>query len=264
MTHVHKHLGACYAKNAQPVAEPKTVEISEGIHLVAGAGLTHPYDANGLLVIGGKQRVLIDPGSVEGLPNLEKNLNSLGVKLSEITMIIATHGHWDHLSSAKKIKELSGARLYVHKHDQKAVEKGDRDLTASFLYDREFDAVHVDHGLKDGQKFKVGEIELRAIHTPGHTPGSVTIEIVEPNGKKMLFTGDTVAGGLSKKINSQPDAWPKSLKRLIATEADTFVMGHGPERAIKDVKGHLEEALDQYESTYWNPWFKGPARAYKY
>src|SRR5688572_336344 len=134
-----------YTRNDVPaVADPHPVTLAEGVHLVCGAELTHPFDASGMLLVGGGHKVLIDPGSIEGLPNMEKNLRKLGVSLSDITMIIATHGHWDHLGTVNRIREASGAKLYLHRGDRKGVETGDRDLTAAFLYDRDAEPTKVD------------------------------------------------------------------------------------------------------------------------
>jgi glyoxylase-like metal-dependent hydrolase (beta-lactamase superfamily II) len=247
----------------RPIADPHPVKIADGIHLVCGAELTHPWDANGMLVVGGGHKVLIDPGSIEGLPNLERNLRALGVSLEDITMILATHGHWDHLGSVNVIRERSGAKLYLHRNDRRGVERGDRDLTAAFLYDRDAEPIKVDRLLHDGQQFQLGPHLIKVMHTPGHTPGSVSLQI-ETAGRKILFAGDTVAGGISEKIHSQPKKWPGSLRRLIAEEPDGLIMGHAPAREIKDAVGHLEEALDQYECPYVNPWFRAPSRGYRY
>jgi hydroxyacylglutathione hydrolase len=251
-----------YAVDAQPLENPRAVKLGEGLYLVSGSELTHPWDANGMLLVHGDQKVLIDPGSIEGLPNLEKNLRSLGVKLSDITMIIATHGHWDHLSSVGRIKQASGAELYLHGGDKRAVERGDRQRTAAFLYDRDGVPVHVDHRLKDGQVFDVGPHRIRVLHTPGHTPGSVSLEISSA-GRKLMFLGDTMTGSVSKRIGSNERKWAESLRKLIAEEPDTLIMGHAPPREIKDAIGHLREGLDQFERGYRDPWFKG-MRKYAY
>src|SRR5919107_669099 len=107
------------------------------LELVSGGEISHPWEANAYLITG-DEPVLIDCGGSEGYPSLTKNLARLGYAPGDVSRVVATHGHWDHLSAMARIREESDAELLVHAADREQVETGDVDLTASFLYDRPF------------------------------------------------------------------------------------------------------------------------------
>jgi hydroxyacylglutathione hydrolase len=105
------------------------------LNLVSGGEISHPWDANAYLITG-DEPVLIDCGGSEGYPSLKSNLRRLGYEPGDVRKVVATHGHWDHLSATARIREESDALLLVHAADKEQVETGDPDLTVSFLYDR--------------------------------------------------------------------------------------------------------------------------------
>lgn len=94
------------------------------LSVIAGAGLTHPWDGYGYL-IRGEEPVLIECGSVLGYPALKTALASAGYAPGDIKRVFATHGHWDHMSGMARLREESDARFYLHAEDVHAVETGD-------------------------------------------------------------------------------------------------------------------------------------------
>src|SRR5437764_648180 len=117
--------------------------------VAAGMDLTHPWDASAYLVKG-DEPTLIDCGSTLGYPALKRSLETFGYRPSDITRVIATHGHWDHISAMARLREESDAKFYVHEADRVPVETGDTDRTAAFLYDQPFPPIQVDGLLRDG------------------------------------------------------------------------------------------------------------------
>lgn len=173
-----------------------------------------------------KRGVLIDPafGSYEKvIPFLEK-------EKIQLEAILLTHSHWDHIGNVKKIKDKTGAKLYIHKADSKNLNNPGTDKIPSF---EKIEGVKEDSFLKDGDKIKVGNIEIEVIHTPGHTPGSVCYYIEKEN---ILISGDTLFAGSMGNINSPTavaDFMWDSLKRLSKLPPKTKVYpGHGPSTTI--------------------------------
>jgi hydroxyacylglutathione hydrolase len=123
------------------------------LNLVSGGEISHPWDANAYLITG-DEPVLIDCGGSEGYPSLKSNLRQLGYEPGDVRKVVATHGHWDHLSAMARIREESGALLLVHAADKEQVATGDPDLTVSFLYDRPFPPAEVNGLLEDGACFR--------------------------------------------------------------------------------------------------------------
>jgi len=79
--------------------------------------------------VNGAEPTLIDCGSSAGYPQLKLSLHAFGLEPRDIKTVIATHGHWDHLSGMARLREESDAVLVMHPGDQWAVETGDFDLT---------------------------------------------------------------------------------------------------------------------------------------
>ena len=228
------------------------VRLLKDFYAVAGPALTHPWDANAYLVAG-EVPTLIDCGSAEGYPRLRQNLAGLGYAPSDIQRVIVTHGHWDHLSAMAELRRESRAQLLLHPGDRDAVESGDADRTAAFLYDRSFPAMEVDGSLEDGMTIQAGQLHLRVLHTPGHTPGSVCFT-TEVDGLRLLITGDTVWGAFHERMGSDMAAWRRSLDRLLELEFEAMTIGHSLPALIAEGRKNLLKARQQF-GVLFDPWF---------
>lgn len=163
---------------------------------------------------------MIDPGAKSG--ELDKMLTAEGVK--KVEYIILTHGHFDHILAVKDVQEKTGAKIAVHTADKEKLSDG-RECRA-FLHDVQFTPSEADVLLNDGDVVRIGNLEVKVMHTPGHTPGSVCL-ICED----VMFSGDTLfagsvgrtdlAGGSMKEMM-------RSAERLAALDGKYKVLpGHG-------------------------------------
>src|SRR5579884_2452575 len=178
--------------------EERVVRLLDNLWLVSGERLTHPWDASAYL-IAGDEPTLIDCGSSEGYPQLVASLRDAGYEPRDITRVLATHGHWDHLSAAARLQSESAARLFIHPADRVAVERGDPDRTSAFLYGKPFPPARVDGELAEGDALEINGLTLRVLHTPGHSPGSVCFT-TEVGGLKLLIAGDTLWGCFHPRV----------------------------------------------------------------
>jgi glyoxylase-like metal-dependent hydrolase (beta-lactamase superfamily II) len=153
-----------------------------------------------------------------------------------------------------QLRAESDAELWLHAHDRQAVETGDGDRTAAFLYGQPFAPVSVDRVLHDGEVLEIGSYRFRVLHTPGHSPGSVCLW-ANIDGCKVLIAGDTLWAHFHHRIGSDADAWVRSLDRLLALDVDAVTIGHSPPELILNANAHLREARQQF-GVYFNPWFK--------
>jgi glyoxylase-like metal-dependent hydrolase (beta-lactamase superfamily II) len=229
------------------------IRLIGNLYAVSGDRLTHPWDASAYL-LAGDEPTLIDCGSSEGYTTLKANLQKLGYAPKDIRRVIATHGHWDHISGMSLLRAESDAELWLHQADREQVEVGDWDGTAAFLYDRPFPPARVDRVLCDGEVLPIGEHQVHVLHTPGHSPGSVSFW-VEINGFKLLIAGDTLWGGYHPRIRSNIDDWITSLDRLLELDFDVASIGHCPPTLIYDAKTKVREARQQL-GVLFDPWFK--------
>jgi glyoxylase-like metal-dependent hydrolase (beta-lactamase superfamily II) len=150
---------------------------------------------------------IIDPCTLtdEVMNNLKKH-----IKPEDLEYIILTHYHFDHADAAVEIKQLTKAKVLIHKSD------------AEFL------DFKPDKTLKDNEILDLGDCKLKVIHTPGHSPGSICLF---ESKTKSLFSGDTVfphggvgrtdlPGGNTKKLL-------ESLKGLSKLDVKVLYPGHG-------------------------------------
>jgi glyoxylase-like metal-dependent hydrolase (beta-lactamase superfamily II) len=141
-----------------------------------------------------------------------------------VVLVIATHGHWDHVTDLADIQALgipvganpADAYLLTDPHGQ--------GLDIPYL----MEPVTIDEPLREGDRLGIGDDEVRILHTPGHTAGSITLYVPALNA---LFTGDTLlkgGAGHTAEPGASVDALGSSVRRLAQFPGDTRVFpGHG-------------------------------------
>jgi glyoxylase-like metal-dependent hydrolase (beta-lactamase superfamily II) len=201
--------------------------------------VTGSFDTNSIVIFCDKTKIaaVIDPA----FNSSEKILSYVEKNKLFLKFIFLTHSHFDHIGDVSKIKKEKNALVYVHKLDSKNLKNPGSDLLPLM---EEIEGVEADRYLKDAQKLFVGTIEIKVIHTPGHTPGSVCFYV---EGEKILFSGDTLfkgsIGNISFPMSNPLDMW-ESLKKLSKLPKDTRVIpGHGGETSIgkEDWLGNAKE-----------------------
>ena len=148
--------------------------------------------------------------------------------------IINTHGHFDHVWDNQKIKEFYNIPVYIHKND------------AFFLENDPFGynppKCNADYLLEEGD-YKIGDYNIKIRHFPGHTPGSITIEIGE-----NMFSGDFIFDGSIGRVDfpySDADKMKKSIKKFLKIPYDKKVLpGHGAITTIKKAQKFLPMWLE--------------------
>lgn len=185
-----------------------------------------------------KQAVVIDPG--DDADAIAEAAAAHGVN---VTAIVATHAHFDHIVAAQRLRELTGAPFYLHPDD-------------NFLLDwmqasgRLFLGVElppppgIDLGAEEGDGLTAGSLELEVLHTPGHSPGSISL--VAPGA---VFSGDTLFAGSIGRTDL-PGGDQRALLGSITEKLFSLPVGlqvypgHGPPTSL---------GVEQRE----NPWVGG-------
>lgn len=140
--------------------------------------------SNSYLLTNGGDAVLIDCA----VP-VQKAASVLEKNGAELRYIVLTHGHFDHICTLDEMKKATGASVVIHRYDAEMLADGQKNGYCAF-FSGDFSAGPADITAEDGDTIKAGGIVLRAIHTPGHTKGSMCLECGD-----FLFTGDTLFAG---------------------------------------------------------------------
>ena len=187
--------------------------------------------------------VLIDAGL--SLPMIQ-GIYKFGLDASDIEHCILTHFHIDHIAACSDLKRLNDhIKFYAHDLDADPIEeRGHGAKTAASWYGVDYKPVKLEMRFKEEiATLKFGELEFQCIHTPGHTPGSISV-LVEVEGKKILF-GQDIHGPFMKSFGSDLNAYQDSMKKLLDLKADILCEGHfGVFQPAEDVhryiKGYME------------------------
>jgi len=172
-----------------------------------------------------KIAAIIDPGG-----DANEIINTVTKAKLIVKYIILTHGHGDHIAALKEVKEATDAKIAIHELDAHMLYSPESNL--STLLGNGFTQPSADIKLIGNEEFNLGDLTLKIIHTPGHTPGGISIQV-----DNVVFTGDTLfegsigrtdfpGGSFDKLINSIKD-------NLLILEDDTKIFpGHGEPSTI--------------------------------
>lgn len=222
-------------------------EIIRGVYQVGGASLTAGDDAAIYLIDFADELVLIDSGAGRSSGQIVRNIEMLGLNPSLISHLILTHCHIDHIGAAPFFRKNYYTKIVIHELDAPPVETGDSRLTAANWYGTTFPPTKIDRKLKGTKEvLQFGTEQLHCLHTPGHTPGSISLYL-DRDGKRILF-GQDVHGPFNEAFGSDIEAWKKSMRTLLALEADILCEGHfGIFRPKEKVVNYIERYLEEYE-----------------
>jgi glyoxylase-like metal-dependent hydrolase (beta-lactamase superfamily II) len=219
-------------------------KITNEIYQVGGGQLTSPEDAAIYLININGHAALVDAGCGRSTGQLIKNIRACNVEPDWVEFLLITHCHFDHAGGVKELKgELTQAIVAAHELDAVYLEQGDNTVTAARWYGATIEPFKVDKKFAvDEEVILLGERTVKAIHVPGHSPGSV-VYLIDSERKKVLF-GQDVHGPLDPLIKSDRAAYKKSLGHLFTLEADILCEGHyGIIVGKEDVKEFIQSFL---------------------
>jgi glyoxylase-like metal-dependent hydrolase (beta-lactamase superfamily II) len=178
-----------------------------------------------------REALVVDPG--DEAPAILQALQRLGVRA---VRLVHTHAHFDHIQATGAVADATGAEIVLHKDDRWLYDNLAMQTSMFGLPTppppppptRELDA---------DQVLGFGRREAHAIHTPGHTPGSLSFFIETPGEAPIVFAGDTLFRGSIGRTDlwggSAPQIQSSIRERLFTLPDDTIVVaGHGPDTTI--------------------------------
>jgi len=242
---------------------PNIIEINHQLGHVLGCNVYLVYDQN--------EWVLIDIGYEEVVDEIIDLIRELDFPFAQCKTLIATHADVDHIQGLAKAKQILRTTVSAHSLAAEPLKSGDRIKTFALIeaqgVDMQMPAVEVEHLVDDGDRIRVGELELEVWLTPGHTDSQLAFRLGE-----YLFSGDNIyqdggIGAIDAHHGSDLQSFMESLRRIRDCDATWLLPSHGPvfrkdndliDAAIKRVEGYLHLSdfgtcavdwpmMDQYE-----------------
>lgn len=230
------------------------MKISTRIHLVGSEqfALSHPLDCSCYLLDGGSALGLVDSGLGLGADEILQNIISAGFDPRRLTHILLTHSHVGHWGGCLQIRERTGAAVCIHEAGAPVMSDitGDQGIQINRRFDRYPDGFEPapcipDRTFVDGEQILIGDLEVQAIHTQGHTKDSACFKVVH-DGIRVLFTGDTVFyGGKIGLLNLEGCSFSdyrRDIHKLGGLDIDMLLPGHGVFTVRRGQK-HIDRAI---------------------
>jgi glyoxylase-like metal-dependent hydrolase (beta-lactamase superfamily II) len=174
-----------------------------------------------------REAIVVDPG--DDIDQIVKLIQKHGLTVKKI---VITHAHIDHIGGASKLRALTGAPVVMHEADKMLSER--LDIQAGWLGVETPPDPGIDEPAHEGDVIRVGSMEAQVLHTPGHTPGSVSLYLPH---EKTLIAGDTLFQGSIGRTDL-PGGDMAQIQRsirgkLYALPENTVVIpGHGGKTSI--------------------------------
>lgn len=170
-------------------------------------------------------------------------------------LIIATHGHFDHLLAAGELqlilsqsKHLNPIPFYIHKKDLFLLKKTNQTASYWLGYPIKKPLPRLIKFIKENDQIKFGQLVLKVIESPGHTPGSILLFLNSNSQPPLLFSGDTLfkdnIGRFDFSYSSKKDLFD-SLKKILKLPKNTIVYpGHGEKTTIGKERKNLASIIN--------------------
>ena len=180
-------------------------------------------NCNTYLIRTQEKNILIDPGHADYFDHVRSGLTELSLSIDDIDLVIGTHAHPDHIE-AVQLFEGTQTLFALHTAEWELVQEMAPYLQASMNID--LARFTPDFFLKEGA-LKIGEVMLEVYHTPGHSPGAVTLYWP---AQKALFAGDLIFKdglGRSDLPGGSGSQLKESIRRMAELDAQWLLPGHG-------------------------------------
>jgi glyoxylase-like metal-dependent hydrolase (beta-lactamase superfamily II) len=234
------------------------VQLLPDCHLVAsgylGFGLTSDWDCHAYLLLSGSEAIIIDSGCGRESAAIGDRIEAaLGSR--RVVGIALTHGHVDHSGGAAHLSERFGVPVHVHPAALDALLAGDEDAVGlprareTGVYPPDQVLTPIPRAVPVGDSITVGELELRAVRTPGHSADHIVYTAQLPTGLAM-FSGDLVFAQGRVAILDTPDTdrdrYEESIRAMHRLSPDHLLPGHGAVSISRGV-AHIAAAVAAYD-----------------
>jgi glyoxylase-like metal-dependent hydrolase (beta-lactamase superfamily II) len=239
------------------------MELANRVHLVGsgvmGFDLSDAFDCHVYLIDGGGEAALVDVGSGFGVEAILAHAEAAGFARDRIRHVVLTHAHADHAGGAARIRSLlpgvtvyagSPAAAWIRSGDEEAFSLAGAKRAGYYPESYVLEPCEVDVEVAQGDRVRVGDVELEVHETPGHADGQVGL-LLDDGGVRSFFSADAIFHGgtifLQATHDTRIDAQIRTLRHLRGLEIDGLFPGHLA-FSRTNAQRHIEranEALDR-------------------
>jgi len=232
---------ACAADPPEWTAAVAPFRIADNVYYVGTEGLS------AYLIVSAQGAILLDATLATNAAQIERNIESVGVPLGDVRLLVSNHAHADHVGALAALKHATGARVVASEGDRWALENG-RNHGDNNYGIQPFDPIEVDETIGDGQKLQLGDVELTAHLTPGHTRGctswSMTVDDRGTPRELLFLCSISVAGNTLVGNRSYPgivEDFRATFSKLEAMHADIVLSSHPEVAAVLERQARRED-----------------------
>lgn len=236
------------------------MRLTREVHVVGGGdygfNLSHRLDSHVYLVNGGDELALIDAGFGPGTEEILQNIRQDGLDPGRISKIIVTHYHADHAGGSARMRKATGASLWAPREAAATIRNADAEQIGLnwakrfgfYPSDYELEPCQVDREFQDGDRIRVGDLQIEAIATPGHCMGHYCL-LLDGGDRICLFSSDHVFWGgaiiLQNVRDSNVQQYAASMDRIAALEFAALLPGHLTP-SLSNGRRHVLAAVDGF------------------
>ncbi len=198
--------------------------------------------------------VLIDTGYISGFAETEKSITELGVTLSDVSLIISTHTHCDHIGGNNRIQQKSGCEIALHKVGKYFIDSRDDWSTWWRYYNQEAEFFNCTQSLEDGEIITLGPHKFQVIYTPGHASDGI---VLYNRREKILISSDTLwqtdMAVMTLRVEGSRALFhmQESLQKIENLEVQMVYPGHG--KPFQDMKKAILKSRKKIDHFLQNP-----------
>jgi metallo-beta-lactamase class B len=206
-------------------------QIADGLYYVGASDITSYLfeTARGL--------VILDGGFTETAPQILANVQKLGFKVEDVKVLLSSHGHYDHAGGLAELKRRTGAELYASAREAELLARGGKD-DPQFGDKFPYHPVIADKIVRDGETVRVGELQLVARVTPGHTRGCTTWS-GRFGGHAALFLCSSSVPDEYRLDSRTVAEYERGFAVLRTLPCELFLASHGSIFDLKAKRGRL-------------------------